>query len=171
MKIGYATSSDGINWTVENNDSCVLDLGQAGNWDSRQVRMASVQHFNDTLRMWYGGIDEAFGFNNFKIGYAWCYDPITGTREFGDTEQMHTIISPNPCTDVTKLQFRMPVDGNLIINLYDISGKKIKQLINKKFIIGIHEKEIDVSSLTSGIYFCTLKTNEGMQTKKLIKVE
>ena len=171
MKIGHATSSDGIDWTVENDDLCVLDLGQAGSWDSHQVRMTSVQYFNDTLRMWYGGIGETPGFNNCKIGYAWCYAPVTGTREFGFTEQMHTIISPNPCTDVTKLQFRMPVDGNLNINLYDISGKKIKQLINKEFIVGIYEKEIDVSSLTSGIYFCTLKTSEGIQTRKIIKVE
>lgn len=171
LKIGYATSPDGIDWTVENDDYCVLDLGQFGDWDSRAVRMAAVQYFNDTLRMWYGGINEtSFGFYNYKIGYAWRLDIPDGTREFGYTEQMQTIISPNPCTDVTKLQFRMPVDGNLKINLYDISGKKIKQLINEKFITGTYEKEIDMSLLTSGIYFFILKTNNGIQTRKIIKL-
>jgi len=171
MKIGYATSSDGIDWTVENDDSCVLDLGPAGSWDSRQVRMATVQHFNDTLRMWYGGINEtSFGFSNFKIGYAWCYAPDinTGTREFGFTEQMHIIISPNPCTDVTKLQFRMPVDGNLNINLYDISGQKIKRLLNEVKMPGEYEIEIDVRDLPPGVYFIRMQAGDQVVTEKLV---
>ncbi|MBN3036695.1 MAG: T9SS type A sorting domain-containing protein [Bacteroidales bacterium] len=36
---------------------------------------------------------------------------------------------------------------------------------------GIHEIEIDISDLKPGIYFCTLRNNEGMQTTKLLKVE
>lgn len=35
----------------------------------------------------------------------------------------------------------------------------------------ILEMEIDLSDIPAGIYFCVLKTNEGVQTKKLIKLD
>jgi hypothetical protein len=58
----------------------------------------------------------------------------------------------------------------ITIDLFEISGTKVKHLINEKMMPGTHEMEIDLSDLKSGIYFCTLKTSDGIQTKKLIKL-
>jgi len=43
-----------------------------------------------------------------------------------------------------------------------------RKLIEKSIRKGQESTEIDVSDLESGIYFCTIKTNKGIATKKLI---
>jgi len=68
MRIGYATSPDGINWTVHNEEMPVLDVGQDGDWDERMVRYCSVLMQEGQYKMWFGGSD----YSNTKIGYATC---------------------------------------------------------------------------------------------------
>ena len=54
--IGYATSSDEINWTKDT-DNPVLDLGLRGSWDDRIVSNPKVIYLNYTFHMWYSGND------------------------------------------------------------------------------------------------------------------
>ena len=35
---------------------------------------------------------------------------------------------------------------------------------------GTHEMEIDLKNIPAGVYFCVLKTNKGIQTKKIVKL-
>ena len=77
MRIGYATSGDGINWN-KHIFNPVLDLGASGSWDAIGVSSPTVLLENkplegDTYRMWYTGYDGT----NMKIGYATSDD---GTR-------------------------------------------------------------------------------------------
>ena len=52
-RIGLATSPDGLNWTVANNDQPVLDLGQRGSVDAKGVSHPFVLHDGGVYRMWY----------------------------------------------------------------------------------------------------------------------
>jgi len=54
--------------------------------------------------------------------------------------------------------------------LYDISGNKVKQLLNEVIMAGNYETKIDLSDLSKGIFFLSLKTSNGVQTKKMIKL-
>lgn len=56
-RIGLATSPDGLNWTVANNDQPVLDLGQRGSVDAKGVSHPFVMHDGGVYRMWYSAID------------------------------------------------------------------------------------------------------------------
>ncbi len=47
----------------------------------------------------------------------------------------------------------------VICDLFDISGVRIKRLINEEKLPGTHEKTIDLSDLKPGVYFCILKTD------------
>jgi predicted GH43/DUF377 family glycosyl hydrolase len=69
-RIGYVTSSDGINWTVSG--SFVLDVGGWANWDHQYVSHPHV--FNDATSyyMWYAGGRSDTG---SRIGYATA--PVT----------------------------------------------------------------------------------------------
>ncbi len=79
-------------------------------------------------------------------------------------------ISPNPNSGSLHLRFAIYELGVMTIDLFDISGFRIKQLVNENKIPGIYEMEIDLNDIPVGIYFCTLKTNKGIQTKKIIKL-
>ena len=70
LKIGYATSSDGITWTKES--SPVLEQ-TGGQWDSNRVDNCSVIKNGSTYMMWYT--------NEYSVGLATSSDGITWTKE------------------------------------------------------------------------------------------
>lgn len=79
-------------------------------------------------------------------------------------------ISPNPISGFANLRFTMYEQGFTILELFDVSGVKTKTLINGQKLPGTHLLEIDLSDLPVGVYFCVLRTNDGIQTRRLIKL-
>jgi predicted GH43/DUF377 family glycosyl hydrolase len=71
MRIGYATSPDGIKWT-NNPNNPILDLGENGAWDSIHVANPSVLFDGIIYKMWYTGFDG----EHMQIGYANSPDGI-----------------------------------------------------------------------------------------------
>lgn len=166
MRIGYATSPDGIDWTVQNENLCVLDVGAPGSWDSKEARMAGVMHYNDTLRMWYTGM-ETSGWSTAKIGYAWCHSPIAGEAETPFRPMVD--IYPNPCSNFTNLTYSAEGAGQFEIGLYDITGRKIRKIAKKIMQADSYEKLLDLSDFNPGIYLIKIQFQDKVLTKKLIK--
>jgi photosystem II stability/assembly factor-like uncharacterized protein len=84
---------------------------------------------------------------------------------------------PNPFNAGTKIKFEIPngfpikTFGNVkqvVLTMYDITGREIQTLVNKELQPGIYEVTFDGTNLPSGIYFYQLKTGEFIETKKLI---
>ena len=74
-RIGYATSTDGINWTKHPNNP-VLDLGPDGTWDYHGVGAPTVIKDGNLYKMWYIGYDGWW----WRIGYATSPDGINWTK-------------------------------------------------------------------------------------------
>ena len=74
FRVGYAWSTDYVNWTVGNNMEPVVDVGDPGEWDDRWVRVPWVMVHDGRLKMWYTGFTF---YEPMKIGYA-LGDFITG---------------------------------------------------------------------------------------------
>ena len=74
-RIGYATSTDGINWTKHPNNP-VLDLGSSGAWDYHGVGEPTVIKDGNLYKMWYAGYDGWW----WRIGYATSTDGINWTK-------------------------------------------------------------------------------------------
>jgi len=97
LQIGYATSTDGINWTKYDDPSTpdapyaesdpVLTTGKAGtDWDGDEVWDPTVIIDNDApasqkYKMWYVGEDYTLG--TVGIGYAYSSDGINWTKYSG----------------------------------------------------------------------------------------
>ena len=54
LRIGHATSSDGINWTKDPANP-VLDIGSPGAWDWLNVYGPSVVKVGAEYKLWYSG--------------------------------------------------------------------------------------------------------------------
>jgi predicted GH43/DUF377 family glycosyl hydrolase len=78
--IGYATSTDGINWT-KYGSAPVMTPGSAGAWDA-YLWEARVIKDGETYKMWYQGATTGAG--PFKTGYATSPDGITWTKYSGN---------------------------------------------------------------------------------------
>ncbi len=84
-QIGYATSPDGIKWSIH--PAPVLLVGSSGQWDDYSVETPTViKNSNGTYEMWYTGAggaadDESAGFDRLhKIGYATSPNGINWTK-------------------------------------------------------------------------------------------
>ncbi|MCH7886564.1 MAG: T9SS type A sorting domain-containing protein [Candidatus Marinimicrobia bacterium] len=76
-RTGYATSTDGIDWTKHASNP-VMDLGAAGEWDDFWAGISAVIFNGSDYQGWYiGGDGPSF---NFRTGYATSPDGITWTK-------------------------------------------------------------------------------------------
>jgi hypothetical protein len=78
---------------------------------------------------------------------------------------------PNPFNPFTKIRFAIPENSFVTINIYDLTGKKLKTLIRQQLEQGIYETILDGSSLASGCYCYTLASGNYFTTKKLVIVK
>lgn len=79
-------------------------------------------------------------------------------------------INPNPVSDNIKIQLSNIEQGLMILELFDITGIKIKTLIKEQKQPGTYKKTADLSDLKPGIYIVVLKTPQYTKTKKIIKL-
>ena len=79
---------------------------------------------------------------------------------------------PNPCNTHTSIDFEIEKASIVSIEITDLSGKKVVELIKNKFYQqGKHSVIIDVSELQSGIYHYTLVTKKGdMISNKMVVI-
>ncbi|MDA3887146.1 MAG: T9SS type A sorting domain-containing protein [Candidatus Delongbacteria bacterium] len=75
---------------------------------------------------------------------------------------------PNPFNPVTQIKFALPNVDNVRLNIYNISGQLVSELVNGSIEAGIHTVSFDASNLNSGMYFYTLEANGMSITKKMI---
>ena len=86
MKIGYATSADGVVWEKYAANP-VLELGDSDTWDAEGVSSPTVVYDGRQYRVWYAG----YGGGKMRIGYAassdgivWETYPANPVLELGD---------------------------------------------------------------------------------------
>ena len=82
---------------------------------------------------------------------------------------------PNPFNPTTKIKFSIPyVKSELHVvrlNIYDISGKLVKKLIQEILKPGSYEITFDALSYSSGVYFYKLETNGFVESKKMVLIK
>jgi hypothetical protein len=79
-------------------------------------------------------------------------------------------ISPNPLNSTTFIQYTLHQNSLVIIKIMDLSGRLVVSLVNEIQQQGEQKIEFNTTGLPAGIYFCVLKTNEGVQMRKIVKL-
>ena len=75
---------------------------------------------------------------------------------------------PNPFNPLTNINYQIDKDAQITLDLYDIRGTHIKNLINEKKSAGSHQFLLDAKQLSSGVYFYTMVANGITKTEKLV---
>ena len=75
---------------------------------------------------------------------------------------------PNPFSRQTQITYFIPTDTHVVLTITDSFGKQVKRIVDGPQRSGQYDYTFEAGNLASGIYFCTLKTNGYVETKKLI---
>ena len=75
---------------------------------------------------------------------------------------------PNPFNPVTTIKYHLPELSIVSLKVFDILGQEIKTLVNTEQNAGSYEINFNASSLSSGIYFYELRTQNFSSVKKMI---
>jgi len=104
--------------------------------------------------------------------YLWENLLITSVKENQSNsipEQFHLFQNfPNPFNPNTKIKYSIPERSFISLKVYDVLGNKIATLVDEEKPSGFYVVEFNSESLPSGIYFYQLKTENFVESKKMI---
>lgn len=79
-------------------------------------------------------------------------------------------VYPNPVKNQMTVDFVLPKPAFVTLEMYDVSGKRIKQLSSINYTFGRKKIEINTSALPEGLYFCRLKAQNRILFRKVVIV-
>ena len=153
--IGYATSTDGINW--------IKFPGSATNGSLLDfAAYPAVIKDGTTYRMWYM-------YYNTMFYYATA-PTTTGVEDNAVQPSAYTLLQnyPNPFNPSTMISYQLAKAGYVKLTVYDLLGREVATLMNDVQSAGIHAVTWNAMKNASGIYYCRLSSGFSTQTRKLV---
>jgi len=108
------------------------------------------------------------------------YPPEQGIAEQPDVSTEPRIfnissIYPQPFSSVVNIEYTIPKESEVALQVYDVSGRLIRTIINTKQSSGIYTATWDGKTrngkkVTSGVYFCRLSADDRTFTRKMLMV-
>ncbi len=83
---------------------------------------------------------------------------------------------PNPFNSSTKISFQLPYKTHVVLTIFDINGRIVKQLANQSLESGLHQVSWDGrdnkdQQVSSGLYLYELRSENFVLSNKLILLE
>ena len=78
---------------------------------------------------------------------------------------------PNPFHSFTNVLIELEEPSTVNLTVYSAHGKPMWKIINRDLSKGQHFFNVDTDNWPAGLYFCTLKMKEEVNTKVIVKTE
>jgi len=163
---GYATSTDGINWTKYAGNPLSDDASDVGSGD--------VYYDGSTYHMWFS-FCEWDGECQYRIHYS-TSGGITGIDEKSYNFPNQFELSqnyPNPFNPTTTIRYTLTSSQFVTLKVYNVLGQEIRTLINSYQTSGyksvVWDGKNNFGQITSsGIYIYRLKAGNKIRSKKTL---
>jgi len=151
----YKTTNGGLNWNLLNTGSF------------NQI-MTITNTNNDTI--YIGGFLGAI-MKTTNGGSVWIKNISSNVPEKYNLYQNY----PNPFNPISIIKYQIAKtqikNQKVKLIVYNSFGQKIKTLVNEEQSPGIYEVTFDGSNLASGVYFYQLKTEDIVESRKMVLVK
>lgn len=99
-------------------------------------------------------------------------DPITGINDFelDITNNLDVKTFPNPFSESITFEYSLPATGETRLEIYNLSGIKVKTYDFGLQFKGLYDKNIDLKGLADGIYIYKLTSGKTIQNGRIIKI-
>ncbi|MBK7446497.1 MAG: T9SS type A sorting domain-containing protein [Ignavibacteria bacterium] len=146
--------------------------GPAGSWHKKSYDLSEFKGKNIYFAVNYYLLNA--GPTGSSSDNVWIdYFALTG-KGYGGTDVSSFELNqnfPNPFNPSTDISFSIPQNSDVIIRIYDITGKEVSILVNGFYQKGKYSLTFNGSNLASGVYFykmtATGEAGEFTDTKKL----
>jgi len=176
---GIVTNNNGtVNWLEGNIDEDPLFVGTGDHPYSLQDLSPCVN----------AGIPDTTGMNLPEYDLAGNPRIYGGRIDMGAYENQNVVNAnenlipmvtrlnqnyPNPFNPTTTINYSLKENSKVSLNIYNIKGQKVKQLVSEQLSAGQHSviwngKDSNDKSVSSGIYFYKLETENYEKTKRMI---
>ena len=78
---------------------------------------------------------------------------------------------PNPFNPSTVVRFSLSVVSNVVLKVYDVSGREVETLVNEQLQPGTYSTQWNASAYSSGVYFYKLSTEGFTETKRMLMIK
>jgi hypothetical protein len=154
------SNPDGGDFHLEFGSPCI----DSGNPDTSNINLP-LTDFDGEARMVNGRIDMGC----FEYQYP---NNITESKNIIAYNFTLKQNYPNPFNSVTIISFTIPKRSHVLLDIYDISGRKVKTLVDGYKAKDIYSLRFNAGGLSSGIYFYRLKIgNSFQQIKRMIYIQ
>ena len=162
------------------NDVAQGPLGTAvdsAKWKGKKTIIASVWNY------WFVMKDLSHGVHNPKYSVGLlkaALTAITGVERINNEVTPATFELtqnyPNPFNPSTQIGFALPKASNVRVNIYDITGKLVRALVNESYAAGKYTATWDGQNLngqqvTSGVYIYRIEAGSFTATKKMLMLK
>ena len=103
----------------------------------------------------------------------WIMKDFTIATDYVSIKPITFVLSqnyPNPFNPSTVINYQTPSTGNVLLKVYDITGRNVATLVDKIQQAGNHSEIFDAHKygLSSGIYFYELRAGKTAAVKKMM---
>ena len=78
---------------------------------------------------------------------------------------------PNPFNPSTIISYSLPKEGYVTVKVYNIIGQEVATLVNAQQSAGTYKVNFDASSLSTGVYFYSVRSGSYNQVKKMMLIK
>jgi hypothetical protein len=112
--------------------------------------------------------------------YEVSISPTTGVQDRGDGNlpgEFRLFQNyPNPFNPQTTIKFNLPVDGEVILTVYDIYGREVRTLVHGEWSAGSYEivwdgRDGNGQIVATGVYFCRVDVRTGGTHQRYVDVK
>lgn len=146
--------------------------------DAVVARNSTLTNGIDNIALEFGGdgADVRLIFDEIRIGdsFAAVSDEVTDVADEHKVPVEYSLSQnyPNPFNPSTTISFSVPQESLVSLRVFDILGREVALLANSERVAaGTYNYSFDASGLASGTYFYQLKTNNTVETRKMLLVK
>ncbi|MDG2455069.1 MAG: T9SS type A sorting domain-containing protein [Bacteroidia bacterium] len=107
-------------------------------------------------------------FDDRYVNYAFHISTTSlGTEELNNNVTFGVYPNPVSSTEILKADFNLVNGTDVTIEIYDLLGNKVKEVVNGYYAGGEHKVNVNITDLSAGMYVYSVKAGSSVVAKKI----
>lgn len=102
--------------------------------------------------------------------YTITYPGISRKNRPSTNHGLHASLASTGGFGNAVLRFSISQDSDVRLSVFNLKGQLIHEVVNQRMLSGSHQRRLDTSKMSSGVYFASLRVDDGRAkvTKKVV---